>query len=170
MVLPDSDGIPRVPPYSGYSQVFYRFRIRDFYSLWFNFPVNSSINSSTTAESYNPTKQALWFGLFPFRSPLLRESRLLSLPTATQMFQFTVSSSFKLCIHLKVRYSKYRGFPHSEILGSLLTYSSPGHIVVSHVLRRLLVPRHPPCALNYLTFQLRVFKRLLRQLRILCCS
>ena len=24
--------------------------------------------------SYNPNKQAYWFGLFPFRSPLLRES------------------------------------------------------------------------------------------------
>ena len=30
-----------------------------------------------------------WFGLFPFRSPLLRESRLISLPRATKMFQFT---------------------------------------------------------------------------------
>ena len=30
-----------------------------------------------------------WFRLFPFRSPLLRESRLLSLPSATKMFQFT---------------------------------------------------------------------------------
>ena len=30
-----------------------------------------------------------WFGLFPFRSPLLRESRLISLPRVTKMFQFT---------------------------------------------------------------------------------
>jgi hypothetical protein len=29
-----------------------------------------------------------WFGLFPFRSPLLRESRLLSLPEGTEMVQF----------------------------------------------------------------------------------
>ena len=29
------------------------------------------------------------FGLLPFRSPLLGESRLLSLPAATEMFQFT---------------------------------------------------------------------------------
>jgi hypothetical protein len=29
-----------------------------------------------------------WFGLFPFRSPLLRESRLISLPRVTKMFQF----------------------------------------------------------------------------------
>ena len=30
-----------------------------------------------------------WFRLFPFRSPLLRESLLLSFPLATEMFQFT---------------------------------------------------------------------------------
>jgi hypothetical protein len=29
-----------------------------------------------------------WFGLFPSRSPLLRESRLISLRQATEMFQF----------------------------------------------------------------------------------
>ena len=33
--------------------------------------------------SYNPRKQASWFGLFPFRSPLLRESIFLSLPPDT---------------------------------------------------------------------------------------
>ena len=38
--------------------------------------------------SYNPKRQASWFGLFPFRSPLLRESRLLSSPPGTKMFQF----------------------------------------------------------------------------------
>src|SRR5690606_40253429 len=33
--------------------------------------------------SYNPKRQASWFGLIPFRSPLLRESHLLSLPPGT---------------------------------------------------------------------------------------
>ena len=42
-------------------------------------------------------------------------------------------------------------FPHSEISGSKLTYSYPKHIVVCHVLHRLLLPRHPPCALINLT-------------------
>src|SRR4051812_47812672 len=45
----------------------------------------------------------------------------------------------------------YGGFPHSEIFGSKLTYSSPKHIGVSPVLHRLLVSRHPPCALSNLT-------------------
>ena len=31
----------------------------------------------------------IWFGLFPVRSPLLRESCLLSFPPVTKMFQFT---------------------------------------------------------------------------------
>ena len=43
------------------------------------------------------------------------------------------------------------GFPHSDTPGSLLTYSSPRNFVVRHVLLRLLVPRHPPCALINLT-------------------
>src|SRR5690606_19221706 len=42
--------------------------------------------------SYNPKRQASWFGLFPFRSPLLRESHLLSLPPGTWMFQFPGSA------------------------------------------------------------------------------
>ena len=43
------------------------------------------------------------------------------------------------------------GFPHSEISGSKLTYSSPKHIAVRRVLHRLLVPRHSPCALSNLS-------------------
>ena len=40
-----------------------------------------------------------FFGLFRFRSPLLTESRLISLPEATEMFQFTSSLHIKLWIH-----------------------------------------------------------------------
>ena len=40
--------------------------------------------------------------------------------------------------------------PHSEILGSQLACSSPRLIAAYHVLHRLTVPRHPPCALNCL--------------------
>ena len=43
------------------------------------------------------------------------------------------------------------GFPHSEICESMLVYSSSQLIAVNHVLRRLSVPRHPPCALFSLT-------------------
>lgn len=43
------------------------------------------------------------------------------------------------------------GFPHSDIHGSMLAYSSPWHFGVRPVLRRLLAPRHPPCALPTFT-------------------
>ena len=43
------------------------------------------------------------------------------------------------------------GFPHSEISGSLDICSSPKLFAAYHVFHRLLVPRHPPCALGRLT-------------------
>ena len=43
------------------------------------------------------------------------------------------------------------GFPHSEISGSLDICSSPKLFAAYHVFHRLLVPRHPPCALSSIT-------------------
>src|SRR5687768_1398484 len=45
------------------------------------------------------------------------------------------------------------GFPHSEISGSTPACGSPKLIAANHVLYRLLMPRHPPCALSSLTIQ-----------------
>ena len=45
------------------------------------------------------------------------------------------------------------GFPHSDTCGSMDICSSPQLFAAYHVLHRLLVPRHPPCALSCLTFQ-----------------
>ena len=42
-------------------------------------------------------------------------------------------------------------FPHSEIPGSKVVYTSPRLIAADHVLRRLSAPRHPPHTLNSLT-------------------
>ena len=39
------------------------------------------------------------------------------------------------------------GFPHSDICGSVDICSSPQLFAAYHVFLRLLVPRHPPCAL-----------------------
>ena len=46
-------------------------------------------------------------------------------------------------------------FPHSEICGSMCICHSPQLIAAYHVFHRLLVPRHPPCALYSLTISLR---------------
>ena len=45
------------------------------------------------------------------------------------------------------------GFPHSEIHGSRDICSSPWLFAAYHVFLRLLVPRHPPCALFCLIIQ-----------------
>ena len=44
------------------------------------------------------------------------------------------------------------GFPHSDICGSRIICISPQLFAAYHVFLRLLVPRHPPCALIRLTF------------------
>ena len=44
------------------------------------------------------------------------------------------------------------GFPHSDICGSMDICSSPQLFAAYHVFLRLLVPRHPPCALFCVTF------------------
>jgi hypothetical protein len=50
-------------------------------------------HSNPTLRSRNPPVQALKFSLFPFRSPLLRESHSFSFPAVTKMFQFTALAS-----------------------------------------------------------------------------
>ena len=42
-------------------------------------------------------------------------------------------------------------FPHSDISGSMDICSSPKLFAAYHVFHRLLVPRHPPCALYSIT-------------------
>jgi hypothetical protein len=44
--------------------------------------------SYSNVEALQPQTQYAWFGLFPFRSPLLRESLLISSPPGTEMVQF----------------------------------------------------------------------------------
>ena len=95
------------------------------------------------------------FGLFRFRSPLLAESRLISLPPGTQMFQFPRFPSYTYLIQYTIHDSSSWVFPHSEICGSMLICSSPQLIAACHVLHRLPMPRHSPYALlrlNYLLY------------------
>src|SRR6266496_612941 len=88
------------------------------------------------------------FGLFPFRSPLLRESLLLSLPVGTEMFHFPTLPPPALCVQAGATgHYAQSGFPIRKSPDRSLVADSPGLIAGSYVLLRLLVPRHPPCAL-----------------------
>ena len=69
------------------------------------------------------------------------------------MFQFPGFPAYDYFIHHTLRGSSPRGFPHSDIRGSMLICSSPRLFAACHVLRRLPMPRHSPYALlrlNYL--------------------
>ena len=145
-----------------------RFHLRGYYPLWPNFPEPSAngtvCNSSTLArESPNrshdtgPATLARLthgrFRLIPFRSPLLRESRLLSFPGGTEMVQFPPFASSLLWIrrgmtgHNSRRVSPF-GHPRIEARSS-----SPGLFAAYDALHRLPAPRHPPYALSSLTIE-----------------
>ena len=73
----------------------------------------------------------------------------MSFPRPTQMFQFRRFPSYTYLIQYRIPFG---GFPHSEISGSQDICSSPKLIAAYHVLHRLLMPRHSPCALFSLIF------------------
>ena len=69
------------------------------------------------------------------------------------MFQFRAFPSYAYFIQRTIPEYCSGGFPHSEISGSTDICSSPKLIAACHVLRRLLMPRHSPCALYSLTLR-----------------
>jgi hypothetical protein len=74
-------------------------------------------------------------GLVPVRSSLLGESRLISFPTVTEIFQFTAFASSTY--GFSTGYSLGSGFPHSDISGSMSVADSPELFAGCHVLHRL---------------------------------
>ena len=60
---------------------------------------------------YNPGLRRDRFGLLPLRSPLLRESRLISSPAGTQMVHFPAYDPMTLCIHAMVHGFRHVGYP-----------------------------------------------------------
>jgi hypothetical protein len=89
------------------------------------------------------------FGLIRLRSPLLTESRFLSFPAVTEMFQFTAFALTPYTFRCEYR-PKPVGFPIQKSQDQSLVTNSPGLIAGSHVFHRLLTPRHPPHALSSL--------------------
>ena len=126
MVPQCSSRITRVPLYSS-SVIGLSFRVRGYHPLWPDFP-----DCSTNSPQLTPT------GLVPVRSPLLRESRLISFPPVTEMFQFTGFARHAYVFSMP--YSRSCGFPHSEIAGSKLVCQ------LADAYRRLPRPSSPSTA------------------------
>ena len=115
------------------------------------FPKTVLLNLLNQLCGPNPGMHAPRFGLFRFRSPLLTESHVV----------FSSSGYLDVSVHRVPFHSLWIGlwilevfssrFPHSDISGSMDICSSPKLFAAYHVFHRLLVPRHPPCALLRLT-------------------
>ena len=126
MVPPCSGRITRVPPYS-LSTLEITFRLRGYHPLWPDFPDSSA-----------KFARLMSTGLLRVRSPLLAESRLISFPPGTEMFQFPGFASHAYVFSM--RYRRSGGFPHSDIPGSKLVCQLP------ETFRRLPRPSSPPTA------------------------
>ena len=114
-----------------------RFRIRGYHPLWPTFPGRS------------PNTMASCWWLLRVRSPLLTESRLISVPPGTEMFQFPGFASQSYGFRLG--YPHRVGFPIQRSPDQSFFASSPELFAGCHVFHRLWSPRHPPHALSRLT-------------------
>ena len=126
------------------------FRVRGFHPLWPAFPKPFCWDRGSVMQSEPRCA----------RTPVWALSISLA---ATLEIDVSFSSSWYLdvsvprvpdvwlCIHHTTTEVCSARFPHSEICGSMCICHSPQLIAAYHVFHRLLVPRHPPCALYSLT-------------------
>ena len=122
-------------------------------SLRVRLPVKSiTVGNPTTPGGALPRPR---FGLFRFRSPLLAESLLFSLPAGTEMFQFP---AFAQRIRA-VTASLPPGFPIRTSAVRAGICPSPPLFAACHVLLRLREPQASPMRPSLLSFFLFAFFR-----------
>ena len=151
MVPARSHKVSRVSWYSGYCHAYFPFA----YGILTLFDWSFQCHSARIVSRYNspnPGMHAFRFGLFRFRSPLLPKSHVVFSSSG----YLDVSVHRVPCINLWIQLMSTEvcsaGFPHSDICGSMCICHSPQLFAAYHVFLRLLVPRHPPCALLRLIF------------------
>ena len=149
MVPPDSDRVPPAPPYSGYR------------------PGDTAV--SRTGLSPPPARLSRRFRYrravpicrpyYPARASTPAVWALpLSLAATRGVTVVFLSSGYLDVSVRRVRLRQWRmprlqrgGLPHSDIRGSRAVRASPRLFAAFRVLLRLREPRHPPCALRYLS-------------------
>ena len=127
------------------------FRVRGFHSLWPDFPIRSvSLSKSFPRSEPRDARISVWALPVPLAA------------TPGIILIFSYSGYLDVSVHrvpghnLWIQLWSHEGcscrFPHSDIHGSRIICISPWLFAAYHVFLRLLVPRHPPCALISLTF------------------
>ena len=154
MVPARSHKVSRVSWYSGYRLVFLDFAYGAFTLSRWSFQGHSAIlKESITRSEPRSARTPVWalprslaatYGItFVFFSSGYLDVSVHRVPLHTLWIGVWIHEVFSC------------GFPHSDICGSQCICHSPQLFAAYHVFLRLLVPRHPPCALISLTNILR---------------
>ena len=151
MVPPASHRVSRVPWYSGYCSgllVFVYWAFTIFGMLSQNISTNNPPSLYTV---HNPEElgSSVWPVAISLAATLAIEFSFFSYC----YLDVSVHSVplHRLCIYLWIHELSSCRFPHSDIPGSMAICASPRLFAAYHVLLRLSVPRHSPCALFRLT-------------------
>ena len=153
MVPAHSDKVSRVSSYSGYRSV----------SLSFAYGAFTLSGRLSQSRSARLPESGLWSEPRNARIPVWPLPRSLAATCGIDV-SFSSSGYLDVSVHRVPLHALWigawmtgvcpAGFPHSEIHGSRDICSSPWLFAAYHVFLRLSVPRHPPCALSCLTFDI----------------
>ena len=114
---------------------------------------NYSVNLLIALLNYpQPQGQVPGLGSFLFARRYLENRFFFLFLRVLRCFNSPGLPPWSYFIHFTVQRSSHCGFPHSDICGSMAICAYPQLFAAYRVLRRLLVPRHSPCALSSLTF------------------
>ena len=150
MVPACSHKVPRVSWYSGYRHVCFPFMYGAFtLSGWLSQNHSTRIAESIMRSEPRNARTPVWPLSISLAATLEIEFSFFSSPYLDVSVQAV--PDVWLWIHHTTTEVCSAGFPHSEISGSKDICSSPKLFAAYHVFHRLLVPRHPPCALSSLT-------------------
>ena len=116
------------------------------------FPKTFLLESLNQLCGPNPAVHAQRFGLFPFRRRYSGNRCFFLFLRLLRCFSSPGSLPYVMDWRMD-DWSPSAGFPHSDICGSKIICISPQLFAAYHVFLRLLVPRHPPCALFCLIIQ-----------------
>ena len=150
MVSAPSDKVSRVSSYSGYRYVFLTFAYGTFTLFgWSSQSHSASLKESRLRSEPRSARTSVW------ALPISLAATFGSDVSVFSSGYLDVSVHRVPGLYLWIQYRSLEvcssRFPHSEISGSQDICSSPKLIAAYHVFHRLLVPRHPPCALIRLT-------------------
>ena len=147
MVPACSRKVPRVSRYSGSRLVCFPFVYWTFtFSGRLSQNRSTRITESITRSEPRSARTPVWPLSISLAATLEIEFSFFSSPYLDVSVQ-AVPHAW-LWIHHTLAEVCSAGFPHSDISGSMDICSSPKLFAAYHVFHRLLVPRHPPCALN----------------------